>query len=249
MSWLYSRALVEEYSAANSSDGAPSAPSNTTPTPQAFLWRDKTTDAWTRFPSGMTCELLTADRGEGLLKSFLAGFHAKTLVPQVKAPALAESEADCGPKWPESLARWHRDTSSWRTRQCLLFEDSTESLETLPIWGLMQGGELWALTTPEHLIDATESGFWPTPVASDYNARRPSANWAGTDLVSMVWRRSGGTENPSKRPAKLHPDWTEWLMGWPIAWTECTPLATDKFQQWLRSHGVSLADQQHKEAA
>jgi hypothetical protein len=26
-------------------------------------------------------------------------------------------------------------------------------------------------------------------------------------------------------------------------------LATDKFQQWLRSHGVSSADQQHKEAA
>ena len=78
MSWLFSQALVAEYSAANSLDGAPSAPSNTTPTPQVFLWRDKTTDAWKRFPSGLTCEPLTADRGEGLLTWFRAGFRAKT---------------------------------------------------------------------------------------------------------------------------------------------------------------------------
>jgi hypothetical protein len=38
----------------------------------------------------------------------------------------------------------------------------------------------------------------------------------------------------------LNPDWTEWLMGWPIGHTASAPLATDKFQQWLRSHGVCL---------
>ena len=35
----------------------------------------------------------------------------------------------------------------------------------------------------------------------------------------------------------LNPTWVEWLMGWPLAWTDLKPLATDKFQQWLRSHG------------
>jgi hypothetical protein len=48
---------------------------------------------------------------------------------------------------------------------------------------------------------------------------------------------------------QLNPDWTEWLMGWPIGHTASAPLATDKFQQWLHSHGVSSAEQQHKEAA
>jgi hypothetical protein len=33
----------------------------------------------------------------------------------------------------------------------------------------------------------------------------------------------------------LNPYWAEWLMGWPIGWTDLKPLATDKFrnvQQW-----------------
>jgi len=36
----------------------------------------------------------------------------------------------------------------------------------------------------------------------------------------------------------VNPDWNDWLMGWPIGHTDLKPLATDKFQQWLRSHGV-----------
>lgn len=35
----------------------------------------------------------------------------------------------------------------------------------------------------------------------------------------------------------LNPTWVEWLMGWPIGWTDCAPLEMVKFQQWLRSHG------------
>jgi hypothetical protein len=37
----------------------------------------------------------------------------------------------------------------------------------------------------------------------------------------------------------LNPDWVEWLHGWPIGWTALAPLAMDKFQQWLDSHGGS----------
>ena len=37
----------------------------------------------------------------------------------------------------------------------------------------------------------------------------------------------------------LNPTWVEWLMGWPIGWTDLGPLGTDKFRQWLHSHGDS----------
>ena len=35
----------------------------------------------------------------------------------------------------------------------------------------------------------------------------------------------------------LNPPWVEWLMGWPIGWTDLEQLETDKFQQFLRAHG------------
>ena len=35
----------------------------------------------------------------------------------------------------------------------------------------------------------------------------------------------------------LNPLWVEWLMGWPIGWTDLKPLEKDRFQQWLRSFG------------
>jgi hypothetical protein len=35
----------------------------------------------------------------------------------------------------------------------------------------------------------------------------------------------------------LNPDWTEWLMGWPIGWTALQPLEMDRYRKWLHSHG------------
>ena len=80
---------------------------------------------------------------------------------------------------------------------------------------------------------------WPTPVKSDYAARRPSKGWQGSDLPSVVWTKSGGLENPSKPPAKLNARWVEWLMGWPPGWTKLNPLVTDKSPSALQQHGDS----------
>jgi hypothetical protein len=194
----------------------------------------------------MTCEPLTESRGEELLTWFRAGFLAKTLVPQGKARASTESEAECGKKWPESLATFDPSSYLWKTRQCLLFADSVESLETFPRWGLMRAGELWALTTPEHLTSENESGSWPTPEASahktdvnnlEYLLRRKRIGKQVGICGEMILRSNGG--------GTANHDWIEWLMGWPIAWTACSALATDKFQQWQLSHGVFLAAPQH----
>ena len=35
----------------------------------------------------------------------------------------------------------------------------------------------------------------------------------------------------------LNPTWVEWLMGWPLGWTDLNASATVRFRQWLRSHG------------
>ena len=59
--------------------------------------------------------------------------------------------------------------------------------------------------------------------------------------------RTGSTErwdNPERSRnlndqigGQLNPTWVEWLMGWPLGWTDCAVSATDKFRQWLNSHG------------
>jgi hypothetical protein len=44
----------------------------------------------------------------------------------------------------------------------------------------------------------------------------------------------------------LNPTWVEWLMGWPIEWTDLKPLATDKFQEWQQQHSpLSQTDTLH----
>jgi hypothetical protein len=35
--------------------------------------------------------------------------------------------------------------------------------------------------------------------------------------------------------------WVEWLMGWPLGWTDLKQLGTGKFQQWCERHGTSCA--------
>jgi DNA (cytosine-5)-methyltransferase 1 len=81
---------------------------------------------------------------------------------------------------------------------------------------------------------------WPTPVKSDYAARRPSKGWQGnSDLPSVVWTETGGRENPNLSPAQLNATWVEWLMGWPIGWTDLKPLEMDKSHFAQQQHGVS----------
>lgn len=38
----------------------------------------------------------------------------------------------------------------------------------------------------------------------------------------------------------LNPPWVEWLMGWPIGWTDLKPLGMGKFRSWLQLLSVSL---------
>jgi len=78
MSWLFSQALVAEYSADTSLAGELSAPSSGNPTQQAFLSHGKTTGFSRLSRFGMTCKPLTEYRGEALLMSYLAASRART---------------------------------------------------------------------------------------------------------------------------------------------------------------------------
>jgi hypothetical protein len=170
MSWHCSRALVEEFLGVTYLDGEPSALSSTTPTPEAFYWPDKTTEHSRLSRFGMTSELLMADRGEELLTWFREVSLAKTSAQLDEATDSTVNEVGCGRKWLGLLARFDRDSLSWRTPQCSLLGDSDEFSETWPRWGSMRNGECWERQTLEHPTNATESGLWPTPNCIGYRS-------------------------------------------------------------------------------
>jgi hypothetical protein len=78
MSWLFSQALVEEFSEAICLDGEQSVPLSGNNTPQAYCAPDKMMGFSRLSRFGMTYAPLMENRGEELLTLYRAGFHAKT---------------------------------------------------------------------------------------------------------------------------------------------------------------------------
>ena len=87
---------------------------------------------------------------------------------------------------------------------------------------------------------------WPTPTVCGNHNRKGASATSGDGLatavyqtpVARMWKDNG--QNPSELErnsptlamlagGSLNPTWVEWLMGWPLGWTDLKPLATDKF--------------------
>jgi hypothetical protein len=301
MSWLFSRALVEEYSEATSLGGEQSAPSNGSHIQQAYCAPDKMTDFSRLSRFGMTFKPLTENRGEELLTLYLEDFRARTSAQQDAEPESRVNDQECGTTWLALLAKYDRATSMWKTAQCSLLEDLEQSLETWPRWGLMRDGECWEQQMWGRRTSETEFGLWPTPTAhnaiergypAEFNRNTPtltaqvqmsrwstptSRDWKGSTITKNFPNGfNGGLANDVKRfptpqasdnrdrgnlssgtvqrrmekgkqislsqsvsesSGALNPTWVEWLMGWPLGWTDLKPLEMDKFQQWQQQHG------------
>lgn len=87
----------------------------------------------------------------------------------------------------------------------------------------------------ERYVQQVERKIWPTPTATAHKGWSKNHNRASTDdrLDYTVEREA----SESGTLGRLNPQFVEWLMGWPIGWTELQPLATDRFQEWQRQHG------------
>jgi len=59
--------------------------------------------------------------------------------------------------------------------------------------------------------------LWPTPVQRMYKDKGYPSEYGRNEIPLAA--QVGGP---------LNPDWVEWLMGWPIGWTDLKPLETDK---------------------
>jgi len=73
--------------------------------------------------------------------------------------------------------------------------------------------------------DETEYSLWPTPTAREAEGRgdlRSAVNHAARYPTPTANRRYGlQSHGVNVVRGPLNPPWVEWLMGFPIGWTDC----------------------------
>ena len=84
-------------------------------------------------------------------------------------------------------------------------------------------------TLREQVVYPPPNQMWPTPSTRDHKGgyiggriRNGKVSWDTLDVAVQH------TDNQSKDGGQLNPTWVEWLMGWPLGWTDLKPLEMDK---------------------
>jgi len=249
MSWHYLRVEAEEYLQDICSGGEQLPPLKSKITHAEFYCNGKLMDSYLDSLSGMTSAHSMESLGEEKSMLSLEDSHAKTLVLQEKAQDSMEKGQDSGEKWQGSFAKYSQDSYSWKTHQCSLLGDLDEFSETWPQWGLMRDGECWEHQTLERSMKGSESGLLPdnqnffhtpntTGLDGGSNSRKALkkriSTWptpttpSGGGNVGGSGAYKNAIKNGTHIPHSINPSLYEWLMGWPIGWTDLKPLEMDK---------------------
>lgn len=190
MSYIYLQEQGGESSAECFSDIPASVLLRLNLTAEKSCYKGSETESCPSFQSGTMCKPLTANRGGEKLTSSAEASPAKTYLAPEKVRESMEQEADSGLNLQESLAKHDPATHLWRTRQCSLFEDLGEYLETFPKSGMMRDGVLWELTMSERPTSERECGFWRTP---DTGAGGVVSDRELEELANGDWKRPSGS--------------------------------------------------------
>ena len=261
MSWNYLQEQEAGSTVACCSDTLPSVPSRLSPKIGNCCCKDSATECFRDSLCGTTCVPLKGCRGEALSTSCPEDSPAPTSAPQERAQESTASNPDSGERWRASFARFDRDTCSWKTAQCSLLGDSGESSVIWPRSGMTVGGLAYPLPTVGRRIIGTESGFLAPDGISSFHTPNTSGLDGGSNSRKALEKRRKiptpsatdwkGSSKPGQRRGQLtdpamgvipaggllNPEWVEWLQGWPIGATAFSPLAMDKFREFMRQHG------------
>jgi hypothetical protein len=76
--------------------------------------------------------------------------------------------------------------------------------------------------------------LWPTPTAVTNTGGAALCKWGGSGARAKLRTMVSDTE----LNGALNPMWVEWLMGWPLGWTDLQPLETGKCREWWHWRGA-----------
>lgn len=112
---------------------------------------------------------------------------------------------------------WEKYKSGWQTSQ----------------WRLRNWAHAFPTPADPTTGGGARRGLWPTPTQRDWRSGKASEKTHARNSRPLS-EQIGHQENGGQ----LNPDWVAWLMGWPIGWEDLKPLGMDRFQPWLRQHGI-----------
>ena len=164
-------------------------------------------------------QVSTLPQPELPLMSSAAASPAKTLAVPAQAKDWTVIDPASGGNTHDSLAKWDRDTSSWRTSQLCLSGEWSEFSETFPTSGMTRNGQLFRRAPwVRHTCDS-ECSLWPTPTAS------MDGRGFGIPMHNRSRRFKRSTtlrvqELVGEHGWRIHPNFTEALMDFPTGWTE-----------------------------
>lgn len=153
------------------------------------------------------------------------GSRVRTLVTPATAPDLTVNDQASGFSTRDSFASFDLVSSSWRTSQRCLLEEWDASLETWPASGSMRSGRAFTRAKWVKHTHDRDCSLWPTPTAS-MDGRGfgiPLHERSGRYKRSTVLRVQ---ELVRSHGWRIHPHFTETLMGFPIGWSAIAPSAT-----------------------
>ena len=247
MSWHYLPERVAAFSVRSCSVSQQSVTLSSIPSVSRSLRPGSGMDTSRTRPSGTTSRPLTENPGLDRWISLLRASRAsRSLRPG--GEGLSEIPAICGLRPFASLGRSGPRGCYWRTSpDCST--NPTDTLEryseTWPRAGIMLDGDAYRLRPLVPPTFGIGCGLLGTPSASMgylyLGCLRAKETWeTSAYLNAHLLGMELGLKGRSKyRGPKMccHPDFAEWMMGWPIGWSALEPLETARFRRWWREFG------------
>ncbi len=229
MAWIYFQ--ESEESASHSMNGLdPLHIAKSIPTAKVYFYHGCPVETCQKPQSQQIYVSLQAKTSLEILISYTEDSLARTSVLQEMEKVWQESEADCFSKCYVYIEKRDQGFAFWKTYRQSVLEEDFKLLKKLPRWGMTVDGALYQLIQSEQCTKEKDGFYWPTITASQAAKpiRQPSPTRKnkkhGYDLQDRI-----GEKHPELIGKKINVLFLEWMMGYPLNWTELKPWA----MQWF----------------